>query len=125
VAFAGSTHQFANNARGQYAFASHAGWSHNQQYNWNGRNYRWYNNGWFIIGPYPYYYGNYGPGYYNGGSLSAEVQSALEQQGYYQGPIDGVVGPGTQAAIANYQQNNGLRVTGTITAGLLRDLGVS
>jgi peptidoglycan hydrolase-like protein with peptidoglycan-binding domain len=56
--------------------------------------------------------------------VSIEVQTVLQQQGYYEGPIDGVVGPGTQAAIAAYQQANGLRVTGTITRGLLVDLGV-
>ena len=62
--------------------------------------------------------------YYNSGSVGVEVQQALNQQGYYRGPIDGVIGPGTSAAIAAYQRDNGLRVTGTITHGLLRDLGV-
>jgi peptidoglycan hydrolase-like protein with peptidoglycan-binding domain len=90
------------------------------------------------MNPYPYYAG-YGYGNYNSGASygstsygsstaapeSVQVQSALSQQGYYQGPIDGIVGPGTQAAISAYQQNNGLRVTGTITNGLIRDLGVS
>jgi hypothetical protein len=113
VAFGGS----ANGSHGRYAFASHQGWSQDRDYSWDGHHYRWYNNGWFIIDPYPYYG-------YGGGSVGAEVQSALSQQGYYQGPVDGVVGPGTQAAIAAYQRDNGLRVTGTITPDLLNNLGV-
>jgi hypothetical protein len=127
VAFGGSGNsQFANNGHGHFAFASHSGWSHNRQYDWNGHHYGWYGNGWYIIDAYPAYGYGYGPGYgdYNGGSVAAQVQSVLYQQGYYQGPIDGVLGPGTQAAIAAYQRDNGLRVTGTITHGLLNELGV-
>jgi hypothetical protein len=139
---AGSASSFAASGRtgsnrGQYAFASHQGWNHGSEYNWNGNHYRWYGNGWFIVSPYPYGYGDYGPNYYGttyyapgysnygGAPVSVQVQSALSQQGYYQGPIDGIVGPGTRAAISTYQQNNGLRVTGTITPGLLNNLGVS
>jgi hypothetical protein len=128
VAFGGNTH--ANNGHYRYAFASHAGWNHNQQYFWNGHHYRWFNNGWFIIDPFPWVAGGggyYGPGYYgygNGGPLSVQVQAALSQQGYYNGPVDGIVGPGTRAAIAAYQRDNGLPVTGTITPGVLNDLGI-
>ena len=133
VAFSGNANYAANsghgkNFHGTYAFASHSGWNHGQQYNWHGHHYGWYGNGWYIIDPFPYGYGYWGPntGYYNGSGapVSIEVQTVLQQQGYYEGPIDGVVGPGTQAAIAAYQQANGLRVTGTITRGLLVDLGV-
>jgi hypothetical protein len=113
----------------QYAFASHGGWNHGQEYSWHGHHYRWINNGWFIIDPFPWVAGYYGPGYnspgdYNGGPVSVAVQQALSQQGYYNGPVDGIVGPGTSAAISAYQQSNGLRVTGTITRGLLNSLGV-
>jgi len=123
VAFGGSK---GFNGRGTYAFASHAGWSHDQAYFWHGHHYHWYNNAWFIIDPYPVGYGYYGPnyGYGDGAPVSVEVQQALYNQGYYRGPVDGVVGPGTQAAIAAYQRDNGLRVTGTITNGLLSDLGI-
>jgi hypothetical protein len=126
VAFGGSSYG-NNNARshGTYAFASHDGWSHDRDYNWHGHHYHWYDNAWFIIDPYPYGYGpNYGYGYYGDSQVSVQVQAALQQQGYYQGPVDGVVGPGTRAAIAAYQQDNGLRVTGTITHGLLYNLGI-
>lgn len=125
-AFGGSSYG-NNNARshGTYAFASHDGWSHDRDYNWHGHHYHWYDNAWFIIDPYPYGYGpNYGYGYYGDSQVSVQVQAALQQQGYYQGPVDGVVGPGTRAAIAAYQQDNGLRVTGTITHGLLYNLGI-
>jgi Putative peptidoglycan binding domain len=131
VAFSGNANYAANGGRGShgtYAFASHSGWSHGREYYWHGHHYGWYGNGWYIIDPFPYGYGYWGPntGYYygSGAPVSIEVQTALQQQGYYEGPIDGIVGPGTEAAIAAYQQENGLRVTGTITRGLLVDLGV-
>jgi len=108
-----------NSGHGQYAFASHNGWDPGRQYNWGGHRYGWYGNGWYIIDVGPYYgYGNYN-------NEGAQVQSALEQAGYYQGPIDGVIGPGTSAAIAAFQRDNGLRVTGTITHGLLRVLQIA
>jgi len=123
VAYGGNGNyaQGGNNSHGQYAFASHDGWVQGRQYDWNGHHYGWYGNGWYIIDPF---YAGYSPGYYNSGSVGVEVQQALNQQGYYQGPIDGIIGQGTSAAIAAYQRDNGLRVTGTITRGLLRDLGV-
>jgi localization factor PodJL len=52
-----------------------------------------------------------------------EVQQELAQLGYYQGPIDGIVGPVTQAAIAAYQRDNGLPATGAIDTRLLAALG--
>jgi peptidoglycan hydrolase-like protein with peptidoglycan-binding domain len=52
-------------------------------------------------------------------SVPAQVQQELARDGYYQGPIDGILGPATQAAIAAYQRDNGLRVTGTINSHLL------
>jgi len=126
VAFGGSS--YGNNggrSHGTYAFASHDGWSHGRDYNWNGHHYHWYDNAWFIVDPYPYGYGpNYGYGYYGDSQVSVQVQAALQQQGYYKGPVDGVVGPGTRAAIAAYQQDNGLRVTGTVTPALLNNLGI-
>lgn len=130
VAYGGNTSYVRgnNNSHGTYAFASHSGWSHGQEYYWHGHHYQWYGNGWFIIDPFPVGYGYWGPntGYYYGSGtpVSVEVQAALQQQGYYRGPVDGIVGPGTQSAIAAYQRDNGLRVTGTITHGVLRDLGI-
>jgi hypothetical protein len=108
----------------KYAFQSHAGWAPGHEYYWNGRHYRWYDNAWFIIDPVPYYYGaDYG--YYGGGSVGAAVQAQLARDGYYRGPVDGVIGPGTRSAIAAYQRDNGLHVTGTINGRLLASLGIS
>jgi peptidoglycan hydrolase-like protein with peptidoglycan-binding domain len=45
--------------------------------------------------------------------------------GYYGGVIDGQIGPATQAAIAKFQSQNGIAVTGTITQALLRSLHIS
>jgi Putative peptidoglycan binding domain len=52
------------------------------------------------------------------------VQSKLEQLGYYHGGIDGVLGDETEAAIARYQEDHDLSVTGTVTAAVVHALGV-
>jgi len=62
--------------------------------------------------------------YGNNGTLSA-VQSELAKLGYYQGQIDGVEGDETQAALARYQQDHDLSVTGTLTAATLQSLGLT
>lgn len=54
----------------------------------------------------------------------ASVQRALSQRGYYRGPIDGDMGPGSRAAVARYQADNGMKPTGAINDGLLRSLGL-
>lgn len=55
----------------------------------------------------------------------ANVQSALQQQGYYQGDVDGLVGPLTRSAIADYQRDHGLYVTSAIDQPTLQSLGMS
>ena len=57
-------------------------------------------------------------------SLDVAVQRALARRGYYNGPIDGDIGPGSRSAIARYQRDRGLAVTGSITSSLLRSLGI-
>ena len=52
------------------------------------------------------------------------VQSELAKLGYYRGAIDGVEGDETQAALARYQADYDLSVTGTLTAGTLQALGL-
>ena len=52
------------------------------------------------------------------------VQSELAKLGYYNGAIDGVLGDETQAALARYQEDKNLSVTGTLTAGTLQSLGL-
>jgi nuclear transport factor 2 (NTF2) superfamily protein len=53
----------------------------------------------------------------------ANVQSALQEQGYYQGEVDGVLGPLTRAALASYQEANGLYTTSAIDEPTLESLG--
>lgn len=55
----------------------------------------------------------------------ANVQSALQQEGYYQGEVDGLLGPITRDAIANYQRDHGLYTTSTIDEPTLQSLGMS
>jgi len=99
----------------------------------------------------PYYYYGYGYGYgYNdypygydsnyysgeqyydensyadqtGNSTIAAVQERLSHDGYYRGHIDGVFGSETRAALAEFQSNHGLHVTGTLTNDTLAALGL-
>lgn len=55
-------------------------------------------------------------------SVVVNLQSRLKAMGYYDGPVDGVVGPGTHAAIARYQRANGLVVTGEMNAATISTL---
>src|SRR6266550_3514989 len=55
----------------------------------------------------------------------ANVQTALQQQGYYQGEVDGLIGPLTRAAIAGYQRDHGLYETAAIDQPTLESLGMT
>jgi peptidoglycan hydrolase-like protein with peptidoglycan-binding domain len=55
----------------------------------------------------------------------ADVQAALQQLGYYASSVDGVLGPATEAAIADYQRDRGLPVTGAIDPSTVRSLGLT
>jgi hypothetical protein len=55
--------------------------------------------------------------------VETAVQVALQQIGLYNGPIDGQISS-CRGAIENYQQQNGLTVTGTINPELLKALGI-
>jgi hypothetical protein len=52
-----------------------------------------------------------------------QVQSTLEREGYYSGPVDGVLGPQTREAIENYQRDHRLTVTGKVTSAMLNRMG--
>jgi His-Xaa-Ser repeat protein HxsA len=52
------------------------------------------------------------------------VQAALMGRGFFEGPLDGTVGPKTRAALRAFQQSIGLTVTGTITPQTLDALHV-
>ena len=56
--------------------------------------------------------------------MEASVQRALARNGYYRGPIDGNIGPMSRRAIASYQNDHGLRVTGYPDGNLLNALGL-
>jgi hypothetical protein len=70
-----------------------------------------------------------GPIYgYNGltpDQVIANVQGALQQQGYYRGGVDGMLGPYTREALANYQRHHGLNVTSAIDRPTLEALGMT
>lgn len=104
----------------------------------------WYPYDYYPYDYYPYSY-SYDPGYYDSGvdqgeeyydqngydssdqntdSTTAAAQEQLARQGYYRGEIDNVLGPETRRAIARYQSNHGLRVTGNLTTDTLQALGL-
>jgi hypothetical protein len=56
--------------------------------------------------------------------IVADVQSTLQEQGYYHGEVDGLVGPLTQEALASYQSAQGLEPTAAIDQPTLESLGV-
>jgi hypothetical protein len=61
---------------------------------------------------------------YGTNAAVSAVQSGLAKLGYYRGAIDGVEGDETQAALARYQQDQDLSVTGTLTPATLQSLGL-
>jgi hypothetical protein len=55
----------------------------------------------------------------------ANVQAALQEEGYYQGEVDGLLGPLTRAALADYQRDHGLYTTAAIDEPTLDELGLT
>ena len=55
----------------------------------------------------------------------ANVQATLQQQGYYRGEVDGLIGPLTRGAITDYQRDHGLYTTSTIDQPTLQSLGIA
>lgn len=140
------------NNSGQRVVGNHTrNWSRNRDHNWRGNRCRWHNNNWVIIGPwYPWGWG-YGYGYYPYASYYyddryyddyyasneypqseygdvevdfnvSEIQSALARAGYYDGAIDGSLGPATRNALRRYQRDRGLSVTGRIDRSVVEAL---
>jgi hypothetical protein len=83
---------------------------------------------------YPGYYADVKPEYYRAGvSSSADqysdpnvtaIQTDLTKLGYYHGVVDGLFGRDTRDALAHYQSDKHLAVTGTLTTETLQSLGV-
>jgi putative peptidoglycan binding protein len=96
----------------------------------NGGWYYWDAGYWFPAWGYdPYFSYVYdGPIYaYDGlppDQVTVDVQEQLASAGYYDGPIDGVLGPMTREAIANFQADNGLAVTSAIDEPTLATMGL-
>ena len=93
--------------------------------------YYWNSGYWFPAWGYDpgAYYAYDGPIYaYNNlppDQVIANVQAALQQQGYYRGEVDGLLGPLTREAVANYQRDHGLYTTSTIDRPTLESLGMA
>jgi hypothetical protein len=110
------------------------GWWHNH-YNRvvfiSGGWYAWNGGWWYPAWGYApnAYYAYDGPiyGYKNlpPDKVITNVKNALQQQGYYQGEVDGLLGPQTRGAIADYQRANGLEETAAIDQPTLESLGMS
>jgi len=54
----------------------------------------------------------------------ADVQAELQQMGYYQGEVDGLLGPLTREALTAYQADQGLATTAAIDQPTLDSLGM-
>ena len=97
----------------------------------NGGWYYWNTGYWFPAWGYApsAYYAYDGPIYgYNGlapDRVIVDVQSQLQRDGYYDGAVDGVLGPMTREAIAAFQADNGLAVTSVIDEPTLATLGIA
>jgi hypothetical protein len=57
--------------------------------------------------------------------IMVNVQVALRDWGYYAGPVDGVIGTQTRAALAAFQADNGLAITSTVDRPTLQTLGLT
>lgn len=142
---------FSNNWRGDWFSARQYSAFHNYQSEWHDSG--WWNEHWgggivFVTvysQPFPFFFdagywypawGYYPDGYYpyDGpiygyndlppDEVIANVQTQLYNDGYYNGPIDGILGPDTRAAIANYQADHGLAVTAAIDEPTVASLGL-
>lgn len=58
-------------------------------------------------------------------NIVMQVQVALLSFGYYDGAIDGVIGPLAKDALKRFQTDYSLKVTGTVTPEVLDKLGIA
>ena len=96
-------------------------YSYDYPYDYSGYPYDGY--GYTSSTPYSYYNGYAPSGEYSNSVVNA-VQSKLATLGYYHGATDGILGDQTQAALARYQQDQDISVTGTVTSATLQALNL-
>jgi hypothetical protein len=94
--------------------------------------YYWDNNYWYPAYGYDPYYSTYtydepiyGYDDLPPGQVIANVQTALQEQGYYNDAVDGLIGPNTRAALSRFQRDNGLPITAAIDGPTLQALGLA
>ncbi|MBV9618992.1 MAG: peptidoglycan-binding protein, partial [Verrucomicrobia bacterium] len=112
------------------------GWyhSHYQRVELIGGGYYYWNNGYWYpawgYDPGQEYYAYDAPIYVGHRAeppdrVIADVQSELQEMGYYEGEVDGLLGPLTRQALTDYQADQGLQVTAVIDEPTLDSLGMS
>ncbi len=74
---------------------------------------------------YPYDGPIYGAASLTPNQIVVSVQQQLQAGGYYNGPVDGVLGSQTRYAIAAFQADHGLAVTSAVDEPTLSSLGLS
>jgi hypothetical protein len=95
-----------------------------------GAPYYWDTGYWYPAwGYYPDYVYSYDGPIYGYNDLSPDqvlvnVQVQLQREGYYAGPIDGMIGPMTRQAISAYQADHGLAITSAVDEPTLATLGL-
>lgn len=98
----------------------------------SGGYYYWNAGYWFPAWGYDASYSNYafdGPIYGGDDGLPPDevissVQTALQEEGYYRGVVDGELGPMTRAALAAWQRDHGLAITTVIDEPTMQSLGL-
>lgn len=73
---------------------------------------------------YPYDGPIYGFDGLNPDQVVADVQAELQREGYYNGPVNGLLDPPTQAAISYYQRDHNLAITSVVDAATVTSLGL-
>jgi len=73
---------------------------------------------------YPYDGPIYGYGDLMPDQIIVNVQIQLQRDGYYDGQIDGILGPQTRRALAAFQADNGLAITSAVDEPTLATLGL-
>jgi len=137
-----TTANFQNSSNLSWADARRRNHREHHNHNWwssrynrfvlfGGGYYYWDNYYWYPAYGYDPYYNSYsydepiyGDQDVDPGQLIANVQTELQRLGYYRYAVDGLMGPATRAAIANFQRDNGLPMTSAIDRPTLQTLGL-